>query len=130
MNKPFSLSKLERLKSKKDIYTLFLTGKAFFVFPFKIYFLLKDADGTEYPSKFGASVPKKIFKHAVDRNRLKRLMREIFRTNKLELNELLVAQQKRMDIMMVYTHKEILLFHELMPAVELSIKKLKHSIQN
>jgi ribonuclease P protein component len=69
MNKPFSLSKTERLKSKKTIDTLFRTGEAFFVFPYKVIFriapaTLVEASDQGAPLVMGISVPKRIFKRA------------------------------------------------------------------
>jgi len=69
MNKPFSLSKTERLKSKKTIDTLFQIGEAFFVFPYKVIFriaptTLVEASDQGAPLVMGISVPKRIFKRA------------------------------------------------------------------
>ena len=96
MTKPFSLSKNERLKSKKDIDTLFLTGKAFFVFPFKIIFLQHKVEVSNAPLLFGITVSKRYFKKAVDRNKIKRLSREIYRVHKVELKNLLTQQQQQL----------------------------------
>jgi len=73
--------KEERLHEKKLIGKLFKDGKSFFKFPFKVfYFKLEDAE--EYPAKVLISVSKRNFKRAVDRNRIKRLVREAYRKNK------------------------------------------------
>lgn len=73
--------KEERLHEKKLIGKLFKEGKSFFKFPFKVfYYRLEDA-GT-YPAKVLISVSKHNFKRAVDRNHIKRLIREAYRKNK------------------------------------------------
>ncbi len=73
--------KEERLHEKKLIGKLFKEGKSFFKFPFKVfYFKLEDAE--EYPAKVLISVSKRNFKRAIDRNRIKRLVREAYRKNK------------------------------------------------
>ena len=70
-----------RLKSKKIIDKLFLEGKSYFSYPVKLVYLpLKDKDG-EYGMQYTVSVSKRIFKKAVDRNRVKRQMREAIRLN-------------------------------------------------
>jgi len=60
---------------------LFKNGKSFFVFPFKVFYLSLGTTA-RFPSKVLISVPKKNFNRAVDRNRIKRLMREAYRRNK------------------------------------------------
>jgi ribonuclease P protein component len=122
--KPFSLSKHERLKSKKDIDTLFLTGKAFFVFPFKVFYTLSDVANTESPLNFGISVPKKLFKRSVDRNVIKRRTREIYRVNKPALKETILQNQQQLKFMLVYADKKILSSEEILPAVVQVLKKL------
>lgn len=124
MTKPFSLNKHERLKSRKQIDALFLHGKAFFVFPFKIkYALLPNVENSTV--KFAISVPKKGFKKAVHRNRLKRLTRESYRINKVELKNRLIEKKYELNIMFIYTHNEILKYQEVETAVIKSIGKLQ-----
>jgi len=125
MTKPFSLSKHERLKSKKDIDTLFLTGKAFFVFPFKLFYFLQESKSQQHPLLFGVSVPKKIYKHAVDRNLIKRRVRELYRIAKPELSACLSLHNKKLHVMFVYTNKEIMGSEEMRPIMYEIMKKLK-----
>lgn len=73
--------KEERLHEKKLMDQLFKSGKSFFVFPFKVFYLPLGTDA-HFPAKVLMSVPKKNFSRAVDRNRVKRLMREAYRRNK------------------------------------------------
>ena len=73
--------KTEKLKSNTLIDDLFKKGQSVTVFPMRLYFMpIDDAAVTTF--KTGVSVPKRNFKLAVDRNRIKRLMREVFRKNK------------------------------------------------
>lgn len=72
---------VEKLKSKKLIDALFDKGKSVTAFPIRIYYLpIEDEDSIGF--KTGVSVPKRNFKLAVHRNRIKRLLREAFRKNK------------------------------------------------
>ena len=73
--------KKEKLKSKDDIALLFKKGKWFSHGSLRIVFV-KYEEGNS--AKFGVSAAKKIFKKAVDRNRIKRLLREAYRLNKEE----------------------------------------------
>ncbi len=73
----------EKLKSRKTIEKLFLEGKSFTAYPIKVFYLPADS----LPSSQAAfAVPKRNFKGAVERNRIKRQMREGYRLNKHHLN--------------------------------------------
>jgi ribonuclease P protein component len=79
----FTYKKKERLKNPKLIEKLFLEGKSISVFPFRLIYLETTfEDGSKI--KTGVSVSKRNFKKAVDRNRIKRLLREAYRLNKPE----------------------------------------------
>lgn len=71
--------KNEKLKSSKTIERLFAEGKSFSNFPLKIYFLPEDGSGNHQAA---FAVPRRNFKSAVTRNRIKRQLREAYRLNK------------------------------------------------
>ena len=71
----------ERLKSKVLFEKLFNEGASITVFPIKLHYLKTDAF-SEVPIKVAVSAPKRRFRKAGDRNRLKRLLREAYRLNK------------------------------------------------
>ena len=71
----------EKLKKKILISELFASGKSASVFPLKMIYLQNDHD-SPFKIQAGVSVSKRNFKRAVDRNRIKRLMRESYRKNK------------------------------------------------
>lgn len=75
----FSLKKHEILRSKKFIKELFDNGSSFFIYPFKVYYLTGENQETDMVL---FSVPKRHLKHAVDRNLVRRRMREAYRLNK------------------------------------------------
>ncbi|MDG2195023.1 MAG: ribonuclease P protein component [Polaribacter sp.] len=77
----FTLGKAERLKSKKLIDRLYEEGTSIKVFPLRMVFLQTEHT-SEFPAQVGVSVSKRNFKNAVDRNRIKRLMREAYRKQK------------------------------------------------
>jgi len=76
--KTFGFPKAERLTGKKKIEELFADGSSFFLHPF----LVKYLPAQEGPHKILITVSKKKFKRAVDRNRIRRLIREAYRLHK------------------------------------------------
>ncbi len=71
----------EKLKSKKLIQELFNGGKMLSEFPVKVIYKKINFED-DVLLKIGVSVSKRNFKHAVDRNKIKRLLRETYRLNK------------------------------------------------
>lgn len=79
----FTLSKEERICSKKLINELFTgNGRSMTAFPLRVVFMKRTIIDDQPRAAMLVSVPKRYFKHAVDRNRVKRQVREAFRHNK------------------------------------------------
>jgi ribonuclease P protein component len=113
MNAPrFTFKKEERLTGKKLIDELFETGSSFYLQPFKIFFLEKEpslnpSEEKAFPVKILISVPAKNFKRAVDRNKIRRLIREAYRLNKKFLYDTLKKNQRELILAFLYTSKSI-----------------------
>lgn len=102
--KPFSLTKEERLSSRKTIERLFLEGNSFFIFPIKVVYLKTELP-VRYPVQAAFSVSKRKFKQAVARNLLKRRMREAYRLNKESLYKVF-ENDKQLAVMFIYAGRE------------------------
>ncbi len=76
-----SYSKKDKLKSKILIDQLFATGKSVSAYPLRLVYI-PTTFNDDVKAKTGVSVSKRYFKLAVDRNRIKRLLRESYRINK------------------------------------------------
>lgn len=109
----FTYPKSEKLKSKKTIDLLFSEGKSVSKFPLRLVYVESDYGidtDSEQKIKMGVSVSKKYFKHAVDRNYFKRVLRETYRLNKHLLTENL---DKPYAFMFFYQTKERLTYQEI-----------------
>lgn len=105
----YTIGKEEKLKSKILIEQLFAEGKHVKSFPFRLIYLKVNHDAT-FPVKIGFSVPKRNVKFAVNRNRIKRLMREVYRKNKHDFAENL---NEKYVIMLIYMAKEEINYADL-----------------
>jgi ribonuclease P protein component len=109
----FTYPKTEKLKSKITIDLLFSKGKSVSKYPLRLVFVESDygiSEGSEQKIKMGVSVSKKYFKHAVDRNYFKRVLRETYRLNKHLLIDNL---DKPYAMMFFYQTKERLTYEEI-----------------
>jgi ribonuclease P protein component len=94
--------KEERLHGRTTVAEVFAKGKRFQLDPYRIVWRTRSQDNL--PSiRFGISVSKKISKKAVERNRIKRCNREAFRAVKQSFIEELLAQNKQIDLFLVYS---------------------------
>ena len=101
----YTFKKEEKLKSRKAIEQLFKEGKSFSIFPFRILWEIKEANSSSLQTGFAVS--SKHFKKAVDRNRIKRLMREAYRLQKNDLQNHLTQQQKQVVVFFIYVGNEL-----------------------
>ena len=120
MRKTFT--KEERLCSKRDIDSLFHSGSSFVVYPFRVVYSVISSEAMD--AKVILSVSKKRFRRAHDRNRIKRLMREVYRLHKAEvLYSDLIDRSLSIHYAIQYIAKEELSFNYL---EERMIRVLKH----
>lgn len=106
-----TLKKTERLKSRSTIQTLFQLNQHLKLYPFKlVYYTGKN---TKSEVQFGVTVSKRNFKTAVMRNRIKRQMREGYRTNKYILLDKIKDLNLTVPIMLIYVAPEPLSSKEI-----------------
>ena len=123
-----SFSKPEHLCGEKRITRLFTQGDAFIAYPLRVVYIIETVHDN-VPSSVLISVPKKRFKRAVKRNRLKRLMREAYRLNKLTLIEKLEEKQHQIHIAYNYVSDDVLDFATVEKKMKLSLEKLIAKIE-
>lgn len=122
-----SLSKSERLKSKKSIESLFKSGDSFYKFPLKLVYQTTELR-SDVPAKAAFSVPKKNIKTAVKRNLIRRRIKEAYRLNKSPLLKQLTTQEKSLICMFIFVGKEVSTYQEIEQAVKYVINKMEKKL--
>jgi ribonuclease P protein component len=97
-------------------------------YPVKIVWKKLDVVSSQFPAQAGFSVHKRLFKHAVSRNRLKRLLRESYRLHKSHLYETLNSTNTRIALMVIYIAKEELPFIKIEPAIAKAISRINEQL--
>lgn len=103
----FTLSKEERICSKKLINELFTgNGRSMTAFPLRVVFMKRTIVDDQPRAAMLVSVPKRYFKHAVDRNRVKRQVREAFRRHKSIITQNLTDDRESVAMAFVWLTNE------------------------
>ena len=127
MNEKFG--KEYKLCSQKVIQSIFDEKKSVKAYPFLIHYsLLPLTSDTSF--QITVSAPKRNFKKAHDRNRIKRLMREAIRKNKLILEPFLLENKKQVALFMIYTAREEIPYDILFKKTTLLFTQLIKEINN
>lgn len=115
-----SFGKANKLKSRKQISSLFSNKNTISVHPVILrYISNKESNGI----RFAVSVSKRNFKNAVDRNKIKRLLREAIRLNfRSILSDTKVPSD--IDIMIIYKCGEILDYKEIENKIIITLQRL------
>ena len=119
----YSYNKKEKLKSRKLLDQLFTKGKSVSAFPLKVFYGVL-ADENAETVQAGVGVSARNFSKAVDRNRIKRLLREAYRLNKSVLHDALNADQKKVAVFFLFVGKEKPEFAALQETMPQVLQKL------
>jgi ribonuclease P protein component len=124
--KEASFAKGEKLCGLKAISELFSVGKPLTLPPLKILYRVMPEDPSLEPVRVLISVPKRYFRKAVDRNLIKRRLREAYRQNKLPLVSSLTGSGKRADIAIIWNEAVMQPYALTEKCVKEMIGKLSH----
>lgn len=124
MVSPEGLPKYERICKENDIKVLFDRGVGLSVYPYRVIYLFHRDESRPVTVRLLVSVSKKRFHHAVNRNRVKRLMREAWRRNKTPLYEICEKDNISVDVALVYTATVIHSYEEMLKKTQKAVQEI------
>ena len=127
MPKIFTYQKKDKLKSRKQTQNLFSNGKAIGVFPIKLIYTVETVD-TEGVLQTGVGAPTRTFRKAVQRNRVKRLLREAYRLEKPNFLSQFSLEGKRINLFFLYGNAEVLTQAEMQNKVRSALALLAQKL--
>ncbi len=119
----FTFKRAERLKSRTVIEQLFKHGQSFAQYPLRLVWTVQEARQSAFPVQFALAVPKKKLKKAVQRNRIRRLVREAYRLNKHRLYEAMKEAPHQLAFLVIYTGQEELPFKDIEAAMQQMLRR-------
>lgn len=126
-----TLSKDERAFGKVLTSKLFVGGnsKSMSIYPIRLVYMKSETEDSEKKTRILISVPKRQLHHAVDRNRVKRQIREAFRKNKQIVNDKL-AELNTSDLIIafIWTDKKLHPTNEVNEKIVKLLKRLEEKL--
>lgn len=116
-----TLTKEERLSGLTIFNLLFKNGQSLFSYPIRLVWM-RSPHYHPFIAQVAFAVSRKNFKKAVDRNRLKRLMREAYRNNKVLFYE--AGKDKKISLLFIYVADELLPY----PTIERAVCTLRNKL--
>lgn len=117
----------EKLKSRKLIQELFARGKSVSAAPIKCLYIIQPEGMTEL-IQTGVGVSARNFRKSVQRNRIKRMLREAYRNNNQSLHQTISQQKTSLALFMLYVGKDMPEWNTLQTAVKASLEKLQKAL--
>jgi ribonuclease P protein component len=124
-----TLRKDERLFERKAIETLFNEGRSYMAAPIRVLWVRNKKESV-VPVRAAFSAPSKVFKRAVDRNLIKRQMREAYRQNKSGLFEVALKEHMECLLMFIYTGRTKLPYSEIESKIVVILQHLSKNFVN
>ena len=128
MSSQFTFQKKDKLKSRKQTQFLFAKGQSMNAFPIKLIYTLESNEPGSVQTGVGA--PSRTFRKAVDRNRVKRLLREGYRLERPEFiaSSVYALHKLRDNLFFLYTDATVISQKEIQEKIKQLLSRLSEKI--
>ncbi len=118
--------KSQRLKSRKKLQQVFAEGKSVRTKDLRLVYLVEKKEIPDV--KCGVGLTTRNFKHAVDRNRIKRLLREAYRLQQHDLKTQVANHPIVLSLFLLYTGRELPQYQDIYENVGVVLQKLQKAL--
>jgi ribonuclease P protein component len=130
LSSQFTFQKKDKLKSRKQTQFLFAKGQSMNAFPIKLIYTLESNELGSVQTGVGA--PSRTFRKAVDRNRVKRLLREGYRLERPEFiaSSVDALNKLRVNLFFLYTDATVISQKEIQEKIKQLLSRLSEKINS
>jgi len=125
----FTYQKKDKLKSRKQTQQLFSKGQSINAFPIKLIYTIEAVTAAETLLQAGVAAPSRTFRKAVQRNRVKRLLREGYRLERPAFMASAALQNKRVNLFFLYIDSVVLSQAIIQEKIKLALTKLHDKLK-
>jgi ribonuclease P protein component len=127
LSKNFTYQKKDKLKSRKQMQFLFSKGTAITMHPIRLLYTIEKAEAGIFPNgllQAGVGAPSRQFRKAVQRNKVKRLLREGYRLEKPNFTNSISLTNTRLNLFFLYLDAHVQTQQQIQTTINLILQKL------
>ncbi len=132
LSKNFTYQKKDKLKSRKQTQFLFSKGTAITMHPIRLLYTIEKVEAGIFPNgllQAGVGAPSRQFRKAVQRNRVKRLLREGYRLEKPNFTNSISLTNTRLNLFFLYVDVNVQTQQQIQTSIKLILQKLADKLK-
>ena len=130
--KKFTYQKKDKLKSRKQMQFLFSKGTAITMHPIRLLYTIEKGEAGIFPNgllQAGVGAPSRQFRKAVQRNKVKRLLREGYRLEKPNFTNSISITNTRLNLFFLYVDAHVQTQQQIQATIKLLLQKLSDKLK-
>jgi len=133
LSKNFTYQKKDKLKSRKQMQFLFSKGTAITMHPIRLLYTIEKGEAGIFPNgllQAGVGAPSRQFRKAVQRNKVKRLLREGYRLEKPDFMNAISLTNTRLNLFFLYVDVNVQSQQQIQATIKLLLQKLADKLKS